>query len=427
MDQTRYPGGHADPSPEGPQSRADAEALLQRANELLRAGDFNDAARHYVSILRAPMGDPQISAAALLGLGEARYRTDDDEGALANWLSITKLPETSSTYAAWRQVAAAQVRAGDLRSAFDSYKEADRRAPDQDKAEIASRLGWLSKELGDQGGANRYFAKARGDALTITMTKVIIAVTVVISLTAMLTADGPDGPIVYQALWLDKALVAAGEYWRLWTVTLVHAPENIFHLVFNMWALWIVGPLVERWYGQIRFLVFYLACAATGSVASFVFGGAGVSVGASGAIFGMFGVIAAASWIHKPVDRQARAIAMQIGVLILINLAFGFASGGAIDNAAHIGGLLGGLWLGAAIPPTRVPTMSSWWRQAGPSGTMDRIARPPTAVPVLAVGVLVVSVVVGVMYGTSAYDDGGAPGLDLPAVISPAIVAPSSD
>jgi rhomboid protease GluP len=421
MDQTRYPGGHADPSPDGPQSRADAEALLQRANELLRAGDFNDAARHYVSILRAPMGDPQISAAALLGLGEARYRTDDDEGALANWLAITKLPETSSTYTAWRQVAAAQVRAGDLRSAFDSYKEADRRAPDQDKAEIASRLGWLSKELGDQGGANRYFAKARGDALTITMTKVIIAVTVVISITAILTQEGPDGALVYQALWLDKALVAAGEYWRLWTVTLVHG--DIIHLAFNMYALWIVGPLVERWYGQIRFLVFYLACAATGSVASFVFGGAGVSVGASGAVFGMFGVLAAATWIHKPVDRYARGIAMQIGVLILINLAFGFANSG-IDNAAHIGGLLGGLWLGAVIPPNRVPTMSSWWRKAGPSGTMDRIARPPAVVPVLAVGVLAGAVVVGLMYGTASRE-GSAPPLDLPATVSPAtVVAP---
>ena len=178
----------------------------------------------------------------------------------------------------------------------------------------------------------------------------------------------------------------------MWTVTLVHA--DWLHLLFNMWALWIVGPLVERWYGPVRFLVFYLACAATGSVASFVFGGDSPSVGASGAIFGMFGVIAAASWIHHPVDRYARAIARQIGVLILINLAFGFASAGMIDNAAHIGGLLGGLWLGAVIPPSRVATMSSYWRRAGPEG-MDRVARPPAVLPVLAVGVLAFAVLVG--------------------------------
>ena len=135
-----------------------------------------------------------------------------------------------------------------------------------------------------------------------------------------------------------------------------------------------------------------------------------------------WGVIAAASYIHKPVDRYARAIAMQIGVLILINLAFGFASGGVIDNAAHIGGLLGGLWLGAVIPPNRVPTMSSWWRRAGPSGTMDRIARPPAAVPVLAVGVLAGAVVVGLMYGTASRE-GSTPPLDLPAIVTPSTAA----
>jgi len=58
---------------------------------------------------------------------------------------------------------------------------------------------------------------------------------------------------------------------------------------------------------------------------------------------------------------------------------------------------------------------------------MDRISRPPAAVPVLAVGVLVFAVLVGVMYGTSAYDEGGSPGLDLPAFVSPAIVAPRAD
>ena len=406
MEHTGSPGGRADPSPQGPLSRADAESLLQRADGLLRGGDFADAAREYVRILSAPMGDPQITAAALLGLGEARYRTDDDAGALANWQSVTQLPESASTYPAWRNVAAAQVRAGDLQGAFASYKEADRRAPPQDKAEIANRLGWLSKELGNQGAANRYFAKGRGDAFQITLTKVIIAVTVVISLTVYLTQDSPEGQQLLTALWLDKAAVAGGEYWRLWTVTLVHA--DWLHLLFNMWALWIVGPLVERWYGPLRFLIFYLACAATGSVASFAFGGEAPSVGASGAIFGMFGVIAAASWIHHPVDRYARAIARQIGVLILINLAFGFASAGMIDNAAHIGGLLGGLWLGAVIPPSRVATMSSYWRRAGPEG-MDRVARPPAVLPVLAVGALAFDVLAGLAYGTASRDGGVLP------------------
>ena len=218
---------------------------------------------------------------------------------MANWLSVTQLPETTSTYPAWRNVAAAQVRAGDLQEAFASYKEADRRAPPQDKAEIANRLGWLSKELGNQGAANRYFAKGRGDVFQITAYE------------ADHRGHGRDladglphpgstrGQQLLAALWLDKAAVAGGEYWRLWTVTL--RPRDWLHLLFNMWALWIVGPLVERWYGPLRFLLLP-ACAATGSVASFAFGDV-PSVGASGAIFGMFGVLAAASWIHHPVDR----------------------------------------------------------------------------------------------------------------------------
>jgi rhomboid protease GluP len=398
MDQTGFPGGHPDPSRQGPLSRADAAAILGRADELLASGDFADAARHYLRVVGASTEDPEITAAALLGLGEARYRLDDDAGALLNWQAVVKMPETQSTYLAWRNVAAAQVRADNLRAALDAYREADRRAPPADKPEIANRLGWLSKELGDQRGASRYFARGRGDVLGITLTKLIIAVTVVISLTALLSAESQQ---VFEALWLDKGAVAQGEYWRLWTVTLVHG--DFLHLAFNMYALWIVGPLVERWYGPIRFLVFYLACAATGSVASFAFGGDLPSVGASGAVFGMFGVLAAASFIHHPVDRYARAIAGQIGMLILINLVFGFASGGRIDNAAHIGGLLGGLWLGAIVPPTRVATLSSMWQRPGPQGA-DRIARPPAAVPVIAVAVLAGAVVAGVAYGTAMRD-----------------------
>ena len=73
-----------------------------------------------------------------------------------------------------------------------------------------------------------------------------------------------------------------------------------------MYALWLVGPIVERWYGSLRFLAFYLACAAAGSTASFVFGGDVPSVGASGAIFGLFGILLAAGRLHHPVDRQSR-------------------------------------------------------------------------------------------------------------------------
>ena len=94
-----------------------------------------------------------------------------------------------------------------------------------------------------------------------------------------------------------------------------------------MYALYLAGPLVEQLYGSRLFLLFYVLCAAAGSVASFVFGDGSSSVGASGAIFGLFGILLAASRTHHPaLDRRGRALVGQIGTLIVINLVIGFAS-----------------------------------------------------------------------------------------------------
>ncbi|HSK51868.1 MAG TPA: rhomboid family intramembrane serine protease [Clostridia bacterium] len=413
MDQAGTPGGLPDPSHQGQLSRAEAAAMLEHASALLAAGDFPEAGAYYNRLVGT--GDAAMTAAALLGRGEVRYRLDDDAGALADWKAVLRLPETASTYPAWRNVAAAQVRAGDLSAAMDAYRQAERRAPPEDRPEIANRLGWLSKELGDRRAAGRYFARGRGD-LGFTLSRLVIAVTVVISLTASYSAEGG---FLFDTLALDKFAVADGEYWRLWTVTLLHA--DLIHLGFNMYALWIVGPLVERWYGGVWFLIFYLACAATGSVASFAFGGDIPAVGASGAVFGLFGILAAASRVHQPVDRQARAIASQIGMIILINLAFGFASGGRIDNAAHIGGLVGGLWFGAILPPTRVSTLASYWRRAG-TGGMVGVTQSRAGLPVVAVAVVVLVVLAGILYGTDIRD-GRRAALDAQPGGAPPIVA----
>ena len=361
--------------PTGRLSRETALDLLASADALLAAGEFAKSAAYYQRVVG--FDDSAVTAAALLGLGEARYRMDDEEGAVATWKSVLELGETPSTYPVWRNLAAAYVRSHELDPAMRAYREADRRAPDADKAEIATRLGWLAKETGDSGAAKRYFARARGDGPLIPMSTIVIAATVIVSLVALFTAEGED---LYRILWLDKADVAAGEYWRLWTVTLVHADP--LHLFFNMYALFLAGPVVERWYGSVTFLLFYLACAAAGSVASFVFGGLGPAVGASGAIFGLLGVLLAASWLHHPFDRASRGLISQLGVLVLLNLAIGFLPGSNIDTAAHIGGFLAGFWFGALLPPTRVPTMSSFWqRPACPCRRTDRSGRRPTCPP----------------------------------------------
>lgn len=361
---------------DGPLSRQAALAALDHAAELMGQSQFVDAARLYQRVIG--FDDTGVTAAAMLGFGQAMHRLDDEKAAIDAWQEVTRLPNSPATYPAWRELAGARVRGGDLPGAVEAYRQADRLAPREDKAEIASRLGWLSKELGDQGAAGRYFSRARGGT-AIWLTLAIIAVTTVVSIVADL--GGPDGGTLLQALALDKVLVANGELYRLLTVALVHAPlqQDPFHLLFNMYALWLVGPLVERLYGAWRFLAFYILCTVGASLVSFALattpGVDEVAVGASGAIFGMFGVIAAALAVHRPLLGAAtRGLLGQIVALIAINLLLGATVAG-IDNWAHIGGLVTGLWLGVLFLPTGVPTLRSMWLKPGP--------QPGTAVPIV--------------------------------------------
>ncbi len=392
------PGGQADPSATGRLTRERALGFLDRGGELLASGDYAEAGGYFSRVVG--FDDTAITAAALLGLGEAHYRLNDEGSAVQSWSAVVELPDNPSTYAAWRNVAAARVREGNLLGAIDAYREADRNAPQEDKAEIANRLGWLTKETGDTRAASRYFARGRGDAPRVTVTLLLIGLTVIVSLTAMLSSEGA---FLYERLQLDKVALAAGEYWRLWTVTLLHDQFDPLHLIFNMYALWLAGTIVERWYGRWRFLGFYLASAAAGSAASFVFGEARFAVGASGAIFGLFGVLLAAGRIHHPVDRQTAGIVRQLVFLVILNVVLGFASGGAIDNAAHLGGLAAGLWLGALVPPTGVPTLSSIWQRPGQVGRTPGQAAAPWYVMTLGLAVVAVVVVAGVVIGTGEW------------------------
>jgi membrane associated rhomboid family serine protease len=413
---------HGGPAPapelfgEGPLSREAARAILDRAAELVASGDYRDAALHYRRVIG--FDDPTVTAAALLGLAETMYRLDQDDAAVATWESILELPETPSTYHAYRKFAAARVREGDLQGAIAAYREADRRAPPADKPEIANRLGWLAKETGNKGASRRYFARGRGGGPAFPITWLIIGLTVVVSFMAM----SPDGAFLYELLQLDKLAVAQGEYYRLWTVTLLHDPQNLLHLFFNMYALYICGPLIEQLYGSRLFVAFYLLSAAAGSVGSFVFGGDAPSIGASGAVFGLFGILLAASRTHHPVlDMRGRSLVGQIGMLIVLNLVLGFALGAQIDNAAHVGGLLAGLWLGFLIVPGRVPTLRSMWRRpAGEAAT----GPPPILLPALGVAALVVVLAVGIVIGTA--QRGGSAGRDASDASIAAINRPES-
>ena len=351
----------------------DPRRALERAQQAAAQGDYQSAAMLYQRGVGNP--DPQLHVAALLGLADARYRLDDEQGALQAWLTATVAPETPLAWRAWVALAGARVREGDNVGAARAYREAEARAPAEERPGIQSRLGWLNKELGNSGAANRYFGRARG-GFTPLMTYSIIAVTVVVSLFTMI--GGRAGDELLAQLALVKPAVQDGEYWRLLTVTLVHDTRTPLHLLMNMYALFIVGPLAEALYGRALFFAMYLLAALGGSIGSYLFF-PNPSVGASGAIFGLFGLVFAATFFHKPLLRaQARAITSQIGVLIVINLLIGFGIGSfaAIDNAAHVGGLLVGGWLGLLIAPGGAATLASLWQRNETSAEPRPIAGP---------------------------------------------------
>jgi membrane associated rhomboid family serine protease len=140
--------------------------------------------------------------------------------------------------------------------------------------------------------------------------------------------------------------VANGQVYRLLSNAFLHEPIGsglgLLHIVFNMWALIVVGPSLEKLLGRARFLTVYLVSALAGSVLFYVVAAPEASaLGASGAIFGLFG-----GWFV--LARRLRLDSRQIIVLIVINLGISFAVPG-IAWQAHVGGLLAGGLLTAAF------------------------------------------------------------------------------
>ncbi|MEJ2732662.1 MAG: rhomboid family intramembrane serine protease [Anaerolineae bacterium] len=143
-------------------------------------------------------------------------------------------------------------------------------------------------------------------------------------------------------------LIAAGEYWRLFTSMFLHI--GIMHLAFNGYALLVIGTELERLFGHSRFLAIYFLSGLMGSLASYAFSYS-LAAGASGAIFGLIGALGAFFAIHRErLGTWGRNRLINIAFLIALNLFLGFTQPG-IDNLAHIGGLLAGLGLGWAMTP----------------------------------------------------------------------------
>lgn len=131
-------------------------------------------------------------------------------------------------------------------------------------------------------------------------------------------------------------LVASGQYYRLFTSTFLHV--NIIHLLCNMYSLYIIGRGLENFLGKFKYTIVYLVSLIASSLMSIVFSNS-YSVGASGAIFGLLGALLYFGYNYRLY--LGSVMKSQIIPVIIMNLLLGFTLSG-IDNAAHIGGLIGG-------------------------------------------------------------------------------------
>lgn len=153
------------------------------------------------------------------------------------------------------------------------------------------------------------------------------------------------------------ARVRAGDWWRLVTANFLHG--SVLHLAVNAYALAMIGPTVEQLYGRVRLLVIFVAGGVAGFAASTVFVRQ-VSLGASAGLFAMLGVLLGfglrARQVLPPAAR--RGLIREILTVAAINLAFGLMVP-YVDNAAHVGGFLGGLAISVVLRPR-------WGSMGGP-------------------------------------------------------------
>ncbi len=177
----------------------------------------------------------------------------------------------------------------------------------------------------------------------------ILGVTALVYLLQTLTASGildlgacpyflsPDLPACYGMK--VNPLIMYGQWWRLITPVLLHA--SLVHIAFNMYALYALGPELERMFGHLSFLALYVVSGFAGTVLSFVMSDA-ASLGASSAVFGLLAAHAVFAYRNQKVfGQRAQAVMRSILQIAAINFIIGLSPG--IDNWGHFGGLLGGL------------------------------------------------------------------------------------
>ena len=233
------------------------------------------------------------------------------------------------------------------------------------------------------------------------ITYALIAVNVVL-LVAMEVAGGSTdtGVLVdFGAMYGPK--IAEGDYWRLFTAMFLHV--GFMHLAFNAFGLFIFGRMVEGVFGPYRFALLYVLSGLFGSVTSYLISPDAIAAGASGAVFGIIGVMAAYFAVQRKVlGKVAQQNLYGLLGLAAINVVFGLLSPG-IDNWAHLGGFAAGFGLGYALTPDYDVVRSMTGR---PMGITERAGEQAKSLWV--VGLAIVVLVLGVWAGNASLSNSTA-------------------
>lgn len=188
------------------------------------------------------------------------------------------------------------------------------------------------------------------------VTYILIAINVIMYVVPFLLGKGN---LMIETFCTHGPSVRAGQYYRLLTGILLHG--SLIHLGCNCYSLYVIGTQIESFLGKFKFLVIYLFSGLMGSLFSISFNGNVASIGASGAIFGLMGALAYFGYYYRVYF--GNILKSQIIPLIILNLGLGFMVTG-IDNFAHIGGLLGGIFvtrgLGVKDKTTTFEMVNGW-------------------------------------------------------------------
>jgi membrane associated rhomboid family serine protease len=238
----------------------------------------------------------------------------------------------------------------------------------------------VSRVTGALGGVASVAGFYRAAAAAVPVHQLLMGIT----LGAFAVQKAAGEAAMYSGARINGA-IRAGQWHRLFSPVFLHG--GVQHLLSNLYSLWRIGPLVESSFGSGATLLLFLAAGLGGNLAGLVWGGRAMSVGASGAVFGLMGSVLAFVWRNKrALGSSGDALVSAVGQVLFLNLYLGSRPGSGVDNLAHLGGLAAGLFVGLLVAPGPAAAPVGRWGRSSPG--LAPAALPPAAVRALLYGLV---------------------------------------